>query len=42
MDLRRLEEMDTGVKGKEGHVHEDAVADTTISSMYQGADWGWT
>jgi hypothetical protein len=37
MDLRRLEELDTG-KGSAGeHVHEDARVDTTVSTMYQGA-----
>jgi hypothetical protein len=38
MDLRRLEELDTAVVGREGHVHEDAVADTSVGSMYQGAE----
>jgi hypothetical protein len=34
MDLRRFEEMDTS---KQGHLHEDAMADPTVSTMYQGA-----
>lgn len=37
MDLRRLEELDTSMVSKEAHHHEDAMGDTTVSTMYQDA-----
>jgi hypothetical protein len=38
MDLRRLEEMETpAIAGKGAHYHEDAVKDTSVGDMYQGA-----
>jgi hypothetical protein len=37
MDLRRLEELDTSMVSKQTHHHEDAVADTSVSTMYQDA-----
>jgi hypothetical protein len=29
--------MDTALASKQGHLHEDAMADPTVSTMYQGA-----
>jgi hypothetical protein len=37
MDLRRLEELDTSVAAKGAHYHEDAKADTSVSTMYKDA-----
>jgi hypothetical protein len=37
MDLRRLEEMDTGKASAQAHMHEDALHDPTVSHMYQDA-----
>ncbi|KAH7081135.1 hypothetical protein BKA63DRAFT_202223 [Paraphoma chrysanthemicola] len=37
MDLRRLEELDTGMVSKQAHYHEEAVADTSVGTMYQDA-----
>lgn len=37
MDLRRLEELDTGMVSKQAHYHEDAVQDTSVGTMYQDA-----
>jgi len=37
MDLRRLEELDTSLESKSAHVHEDALGDTTVTTMYQDA-----
>jgi len=38
MDLRRLEELDTGATSKSAHYHEDAQADASVGTMYQGAE----
>jgi hypothetical protein len=38
MDLRRLEELDTSGESRSAHYHEDAQADASVSSMYQGAE----
>jgi hypothetical protein len=38
MDLRRAEELDTGTEGMQAHLHEDAVADTSVGTMYADAD----
>ena len=38
MDLRRLEEMDTGVTAAGAHSHQDAWEDTTVANMYKDAN----
>jgi len=37
MDLRRLEELDTGLESKGAHVHEEALGDTSVGTMYEDA-----
>ncbi|KAF9701697.1 hypothetical protein EKO04_001034 [Ascochyta lentis] len=39
MDLRRLEEMDTGATAAGAHYHQDALKeDTTVANMYKDAN----
>lgn len=38
MDLRRLEEMDTGATAASAHYHQDALGDTTVANMYKDAN----
>ncbi|KAF2660270.1 hypothetical protein K491DRAFT_701670 [Lophiostoma macrostomum CBS 122681] len=37
MDLRRFNELDTGGNAAGAHYHEDASADTTVTTMYKEA-----